>query len=229
MPRVSPHGLFSTEARVALAFAAICLAPPVAADADLDRIEARLIQLEKEITATVKTVTLAITPADAMIIVNGAEVRNGEPIAYLTNQQFQISAAGEHLKPFTALLTPAAQHTRLVVEVCPTTIAEEFLFQPPDKVTTEQIGSAERRFEGPCPLLLDEGRKMADQACATQYEGATRNSGRQFTLQQEFTDGVRSRCKVIAECVVKKSVTQEKVKRLRDVDNTACTGSAELN
>lgn len=216
------------EARAACALAAFALVAPAAADPDLDRIEARLIQLEKELAVPAATLALSITPSDALVQINNVEARHGQTVAFVADQPLQIRASGDKLKPFTATLTPAANQTRIAIELCPATIQEEYLFQPPDKVTTESVGTAERRIESACPDTIEEQRRLADQACAAKYPNATRNPGKQFSMQQPLFENATPHCIVGAECVVRKTETPEKVKRMRDVDNTRCSGRAAL-
>jgi hypothetical protein len=217
------------EARAACVAAAFALVAPVAADPDLDRIEARLIQLERELAAPTTTLALSITPNDAVVQVNSVESRHGQSVPFVANQPLQVRASGEKLKPFTATLTPAANQTRIAIELCPASVQEEYLYQPPDKVTTESAGTAEHRIEAACPDSIEEQRRLADQACAAKYPNATRNPGKQFSMQQPLFDSATPHCVVGAECVVRKTETPEKVKRLRDVDNTRCSARAELH
>lgn len=198
----------------------------MSADTDLDRIEARLIQLENELAASARKLALLVTPPDAVVRVNGAELRNGESFPYARDAALAIDAGGDTLKPVTATLVPGEQHTQLAVTLCPANVEEEYLYQPPDQVVATPAGSAELRLAGNCPEAVEEGRRLADQACAARYPGAARDPGKYFTLRRQFSQPPT--CLVIAECVVKTTVTPDKIRRTREVDNTQCTSTAVL-
>ncbi|MCC6202560.1 MAG: hypothetical protein IT494_06100 [Gammaproteobacteria bacterium] len=229
MIRRRPQFHPSKAARVIGAASMLAFVLTVAADPDLDRIEARLIQLERELAVPATILAVAISPTDAVVQINGVTVQHGQPLPFTANQALQLQAGGDKLKPFTATLTPVAEQTRLELALCPATIQEEYLYQPPDKVTTENAGTAEHRTESACPEAIEEQRRMADQACAATYPGATRNPNKTFSMQQPLFATETPFCIVGAACIIRKSETPEKVKRLRDVDNTRCTARAELH
>jgi hypothetical protein len=198
------------------------------ADAELDRLEARLIELERELATEARTLDLSVSPPDVSVHIDDVEYHDGDAISYLPDAQLSVNAGNEDFKPVTAVLLPTDEHARLLVELCPFTRLEEYLYQPPDQMSSTPAGPAEVRFDETCPEAVEAGRDMADRACAMTYEGGRRDPTKYFTLRQYFPDGEQSSCLMIAECVVSTTVTPPKVTRQRKVANDACTSTTTL-
>ncbi|MCP5145968.1 MAG: hypothetical protein H6978_14255 [Gammaproteobacteria bacterium] len=200
----------------------------VAADTDLELLEARLLALEAELAENARRLAIEITPNELQIMIAGVPYADGSAAPFAEGQALHISGNPDSYKPLDLELTPDESSTRLIVSWCPATRQEQYEYQPPDRVSRVAIGNAEFRFDRNCPQLDEEGRAMADEACAAVHNGASRDPTQYFTLRQEYKDGLPSTCLALAECVRNETTTPEPVMRRRDVPNDQCTSTAKL-